>query len=109
MVPKDSQFRYQKKGNTWFFAIPRHKILKSGMLVLKEIWTVGARGDLDRRQMISGTWQLGVRSSEGDVFPSREMRERIWIVDPKEIWTIDLVPKDSQFWVSKEGEHSILR
>ena len=109
MVPKDSQFRYQKKGNTWFFAIPRHKILKSGMLVLEEIWTVGARGDLDRRQMISGTWQLGVKSSEGAVFPSREMRERIWTVDPEEIWTVDLVLKDSQIRVSEEGEHSILR
>jgi hypothetical protein len=37
------------------------------------------------------------------------MRERIWTVDPEEIWTIDLVPKGSQFRGSEEGEHSVLR
>jgi hypothetical protein len=37
------------------------------------------------------------------------MRERIWTIDPEEIWTVDLVSKDSQFRVSKEGENSVLR
>jgi hypothetical protein len=106
-------FGYRKKGNTRFFAILRREIPKSGTLVLEEIWTAGARGDLDRRQMILGTRQSGVRSLEGSVCPSREMRnretrERIWTVDPEEIWTVDLVPKGSQFRGSEEGEHLVL-
>jgi hypothetical protein len=32
----------------------------------------------------------------------------IWIVDPEEIWILDMVLKDSQFHLSKEGEHSVL-
>jgi hypothetical protein len=46
---------------------------ESGSLMLEEIWTVGSRGYLDRRQMISRTRQSGVRSSEGAVFPSPEI------------------------------------
>jgi hypothetical protein len=39
----------------------------------ERIWNIGARGDLDGRQMILGTRKSRVRISKGVVCPSREM------------------------------------
>jgi hypothetical protein len=53
-------------------------------------------------------WNSTTRSQElgGGCLPktqSHKMRERIWTVDPEEIWTIDLVSMDSQFGYWKKG------